>query len=514
MTNLHMHMHMNERWIRFLLSQIRLEGTWRSLGVKTALMIVLSAAIPAHAQTFTLLDSFNYTDGAIPFGLIQGTNGDLYGVTNKGGNGSDNGCNISCGSIFRMTPAGKLTSIFGFSGTNGNGPSGMVQATNGVFYGTTGYGGTGNCTSYGSSGGCGTIFKLSGTTLTTLHDFCPTASCKTGAIPWGRLVQGTDGNFYGTTVAGGTGDCADPVGPGCGTVFKITPTGTLTVLHSFTGADGSFPYGGLIQASNGSFYGTTSQGGANGYGTIFKITSEGTLTSLHSFASTGGAYPYGGLVQAANGDFYGTTSEVLLDGGAPNCDIKGIGYGTFYRMNGSNTVTTLFKFDSTDGAHPGSLTLGSDLNFYGTTACGGAHNDGLAFKLTPVGTETILHVFSGSDGSIPYFGLMQNTNGVFYGTAVLGGRDNYGTAFSIATGLGAFIETRPTSGKIGSTVYILGNNLTGATAVTFNGTPAKSFKVESSTEIEAIVPAGATTGTVTVTTPSEKLKSDIAFTIP
>lgn len=487
----------------------------KNLTLTTVLALSFCAAIPARAQTFTDLVNFNYTDGAIPFGLIQGTDSNLYGVTNKGGTGGNNGCNTSCGSIFKMTPTGKLTSVFGFDGTNGNGPSGMTQATNGIFYGTTSYGGTGNCISYGSSGGCGTVFKFSGTTLTPLYNFCPTTSCTTGGIPGGGLVQGTDGNFYGTTTAGGTGTCTNSVGPGCGTVFKITPTGTLTVLHNFIGADGSAPYSHLIQATNGSFYGTTSEGGSNSYGTIFKITSTGTLTTLHNFAKTDGAYPFGGVVQAANGNFYGMTSELLLDSGAPNCKQTGVGYGTFYQMTSTGTVTTLFTFNNTDGAYPyDSLTLGSDGNFYGSSACGGTSNVGVAFELTPAGAQTILHTFAGTDGTVPYFGIMQNTNGTFYGTAVIGGTSNDGTAFSIATGLGAFIITRPTSGKVGSTVYILGNNLTGSTAVTFNGTAATTFTVVSKTEIKATVPTGATSGTVTVTTPTGTLKSNIAFRIP
>lgn len=497
------------------LRQIQERQIRKTLSRAAGMAIALCAIVgPACAQTFTLLDSFNYSDGATPFGMIQGTDGNLYGVTNKGGNGGNNGCNVSCGSIFRMMPTGVLTSLFGFDGTNGNGPSGIVQATNGVFYGTTSYGGTGNCTSYGSSGGCGTIFKFSGGALTPLYNFCPTTSCTTGAIPWGSLVQGTDGNFYGTTAAGGTGSCTDPVGPGCGTVFKITPTGTLIVLHSFTGTDGSFPYSRLIQATNGSFYGTTSEGGTNGYGTIFKITSGGNLTVLHNFTGTDGAYPYSGLVQAANGNFYGMTSEILLDSGAPNCKMTGIGYGTFYQMNASNTVTSLFTFDNTDGSYPFEPpTLGSDGNFYGATACGGTNNDGVAFELTPGGAETILHTFVGSDGIIPFFGLTQNTNGTFYGTAVVGGSANDGTTFSIATGLSAFVITRPTSGKVGSTVYILGNSLKGTSAVTFNGTPATSFTVLSRTEIKVTVPTGATTGPVAVTTTSGTLQSNIAFRI-
>ncbi len=482
-----------------------------------AVFFLFAVAITSPAQTFKSLASFDYTDGAIPFGLIQGTDGSFYGSTDKGGTGTNHNCNASCGAIFKITPAGALSAKHSFDGIDGNGPSGLVQATSGTFYGTASYGGANNCTSYGSTGPCGTIFSMTlAGTAKPIYNFCSKANCTDGAIPWGGLVQGTDGNLYGTTVAGGTGTgCTVAVGPGCGTVFKITPGGTLTTLHSFAGTDGSYPYSGLIQSTNGNFYGTTSYGGANGYGTVFEITSAGALTTLHSFAGTDGGYSYSGLVQATSGNFYGTTSasSVLLITGGPSCTESGIGYGTVFEMTTGGTLTTLHSFADTDGAVPyGGLVQAADGNFYGPTGCGGANSDGTVFKITAKGTLTTLHSFAGTDGSYPYSGLAQATSGIFYGTTILGGTDNDGTVFSLSVGLGPFVETRPSSGKVGATVVILGNKLTGASSVDFNGTAA-TFTVSSSSLITATVPTGASTGLVTVTTPSATLKSNQKFRV-
>src|ERR1022692_651545 len=192
---------------------------------------------------------------------------------------------------------------------DGAGPyAGLVQAANGGLYGTTLVGGTNSA---------GTIFKITpGGTLTTLYSFCPQTNCTDGATPGAGLVQAANGDLYGTTYFGGTNG---------GTVFKITPGGTLTTLYNFCSqtncTDGTGPLAGLVQAANGDLYGTTYFGGTNG-GTVFKITPGGTLTTLYSFCSQGvypgctdGLNPDAGLVQAANGDFYGTTSSGGANGG-------------------------------------------------------------------------------------------------------------------------------------------------------------------------------------------------------
>jgi uncharacterized repeat protein (TIGR03803 family) len=331
-------------------------------------------------------------------------------------------------------------------------------------------------------------------TFKILYSFCSGSS--DGANPSAGLVQATNGKLYGTTSSLGVGDY--------GTVFQINASGTsFMTLHPFSYSDGAYPYAGLVQDTDGKFYGTTEKGGANGddYGTVFQITPSGALTTLHSFDGTDGAYPTAGLVQATNGNLYGTTKE----GGANK-------EGTIFKITPSRKLTTLHSFDGTDGADPlGALVQATDGNLYGTTVAGGANGYGTVFRITPSGTLTTLHRFDLTDGAAPYAGLVQDTNGNLYGTTYYGGESGCGTVFGLSVGLGPFVETLPTSGKVGTAVKILGTNLTGATGVSFNGTAAK-FKVVSSSEITTTVP-GATTGTVEVKTPRGTLKSNVVFRV-
>jgi uncharacterized repeat protein (TIGR03803 family) len=369
----------------------------------------------------------------------------------------------------------------------------------------------------------GTVFKITpGGALTTLYSFCSDSNCTDGAVPFAGLVQATNGEFYGTTQSGGANCFPEE---GCGTVFKITQSGTLTTLYSFCAQggciDGSNPSGGLVQAANGEFYGTTLGGGANGYGTVFKITPSGTLTTLYSFCSqngcTDGDSAEAGLVEANNGEFYGTTS-----GGGAN------GYGTVFKITPSGKLTTLYSFCKksrcTDGANPeAGLIQATDGDFYGTTYYGGGTNyGGTIFKITGSGTLTTLYSFcalSGcTDGEYPLAALVQDTSGVLYGTTYQGGSggacfNGCGTVFSLSVGLGAFVKTLPTSGKVGAAVKILGTGLIGATNVTFNGTAAV-FSVVSGSEIATTVPTGATSGKVEVITPGGTLSSNLAFRVP
>ena len=398
-----------------------------------------AAAITSPAQTFTTLVSFTGTNGFEPWSsLTQASDGNFYGTTFYGGDLSK--CDSSgCGTIFKMTPSGTLTTIYSFSGSDGLNPGPLVQGSDGNFYGMTPCSiGSFHGTAFSRGAvltcdGPGSVFKVSPSgMLVTLHIF----NGADGWAPLGGLVQASDGNFYGTTAAGGAYNQ--------GTVFKITPTGVLTTLHSFSGPDGGGPEGGLVQASDGNFYGTTYLGGdlskcnSGGCGTIFKITPSGTLTTLHSFTGPDGARLLSKLVQATDGNFYGTTSN----GGANNNCPNG-GCGTVFKITPSGTLTTLYNFSGMDGAEPDAgLVQATDGNFYGTTYFGGLVDTGTAFRITPTGTLTILHSFCSGygcpDGEGPAGGLVQGTNGLLYGMASLGGDPTCnapagcGTVFSLS----------------------------------------------------------------------------------
>ena len=403
------------------------------------------------ALVYSFCSETNCTDGSLPrAGLIADSNGNLYGATVGGGSNNR-------GTVFKITPAGNLTVIYNFCNLAGCADGaqpfgGLVQASNGSLVGTTDSGG---------KYGFGSIFSVTPAgSLKTLYSFCAGTGCPDGANPSGTLVQAANGVYYGTTQSGGkSANCGAYA---CGTVFKITGAGALTTLHSFcvkSGCpDGQAPYAGLTLASDGNLYGTTPLGGANANnGTIFKITPAGKLTTLYNFCSqpacSDGQGPNAGLVQATDGNLYGATSS----GGAQ-------GYGSLFSITLGGALTTLHSFVNTDGAGP--------------------------------------------DGT-----LVQGTNGDFYGTTSGDGANGAGTVFGLSVGLGAFIETLPTSGKAGAAVKILGTGLTGASSVTFNGVTAV-FAVVSSSEITTTVPAGATTGPVKVRTPAGTFTSNSAFRVP
>lgn len=456
-------------------------------------LICIGTGLPAPAQSLRNLLRFDYADGADPVDvLVQGTDGNFYGTTSGGGSSK---CVGGCGTVFKITSVGKLTTLHEFVFTDGAGPEngGLIEATDGNFYGTTYNGGNPTC-----SGGCGTVFKITPTgVLTTLHRF----NSADGSNPNTALVQGSDANLYGTTSGGGSKTCD------CGTVFKITVTGKLTTLHTFTSADGIDPDAGLVQGSDGNFYGTTFLGGVStnrncggGCGTVFKMTPTGELTTLYNFDFIHGESPYSTLAQGADGNFYGTT----YGGGNTRCFS---GCGTVFKITPGGKLTTLHSFVF-DGFNPNGLVFATDGNFYRTTALG------TVFEVTAKGKLTGLFYLG---GRIPYAGLVQGTDGNFYGTTGAGfncsthGAD-CGSIYRVSVGLGPFVETLPSVGKVGTKVTILGTNLTTATGATFNGTAAKLMTVTSSA-ITTIVPEGATTGTVVVTTPKTTLDSNVAFRV-
>jgi uncharacterized repeat protein (TIGR03803 family) len=304
----------------------------------------------------------------------------------------------------RNLPPSTVTILVNFNGTNGESSftENLVQGKDGDLYGTTLYGGT---------SGDGTVFKMTPAgALTTLHSF----SGADGGNPYAGLVLGLDGNFYGTTYQGGTN--------GDGTVFKITSAGTLTTLHNFDNTDGGFPAGALVQGSDKNFYGTTSYSTPTVYGSVFKITPAGALTTLAFFTDTDGYDPLAGLALGTDGNFYGSTAT----GGTDDL-------GTVFKITPAGVLTSLHSFDNTDGWEPeGQLIQGSDGNFYGTTLRGGANGDGEVFKISSSSTFTLLHSFDLTDGYEPNDGLVQATNGNFFGTTTGGGTSGAeGTVFEM-----------------------------------------------------------------------------------
>jgi uncharacterized repeat protein (TIGR03803 family) len=468
------------------------------------LMSAIALCGVAGAQTYTesVLVNFTGVSGAVPgaypleASLIQASDGYFYGTTTHySGNGY--------GTVFKMTPSGVFTLLHSFSDatTDGERPyGGLVQGTDGNFYGTTASGGV---------NGYGTVFQISSSgAFKSLHSF----GGGDGKYPGNSMVQGTDGNFYGITAEGGVSDD--------GTVFKITPSGAFTLLHSFSDAatDGKTPGAGLVQGTDGNFYGTTIEGGARGNGTVFEITPDGTtFVLLHSFVggATDGESPYAGLVQGTDGNFYGNTFQ----GGT---DIA----GTVFKMTPRGVVTLLHSFlASTDGEHPESaLVQGTDGNFYGTTTLGGASDYGTVFQITPGGDFTLLHTFpkATTDGGSPGSPFVEGADGNFYGDTVQGGTDGYGTVFKLAVSpaLSAPVQLTIPAGINAGSTFTLSYLVTNATSDsmqqcfatnTAGDTSWTGLKTGATTFGEATLTASSTSGIYTYALTCGGMESGFAY---
>lgn len=460
--------------------------------------LCLLSTIPLHAQVFNVLGSFDGTNGEQPWAaVVQGIDGNFYGTTASGGA-------FGQGAIFKVASDGTVTGLYSFCPQSkcpdGRQPdAALIQATNGNFYGTTTFGGI--------DGNDGTIFRITPQgKFTSLYEFCTQSGCPDGRTLYGGLIQGTDGNLYGTTNEGGDLNCFAPYG--CGTVFKITLTGKLTVLHTFHPGEGGESFATVVQATDGNFYGTTEIGGEYDSGTVFRVTPSGVFTTLYDFCAqelcVDGAGPRGPLMQASDGNLYGTTSS---GGESPS-------EGTVFRITPRGALTVLHSFTISDGSNPyDGLVEGTDGKLYGTTPQGGNVNDGTAFSITFDGTFTMLFNFGflTNSGSTPN-PVIQGTDGKFYGTTMSGGADNDGEIFTLDVGLGPFVSLPRPFGKVGTQTFIQGQGLTDTKRVSFGGTPA-IFKIVSDTLLNAKVPAGATSGLVTVTTASDKLKSNVPFRV-
>lgn len=361
----------------------------------------------------TLYDFTDGNDGSGPAApLIQGFDGSLYGTAQFGGDANGDG------TIFQITTNGAFTTLYDFTGgSDGSGPiAGLLQDTNGILYGTAEFGGDAN--------GDGTIFQITTNgAFVSLYEF---ANGSDGAIPMAGLLQARDGELYGTTSGGNTN--------GAGIIFRISTSGTYAAWFLFPGLnDGAFPSADLVLGQDGNYYGTAEGGGEFGDGVIFRATPAGAVTVLYSFGTMNsggtaldGYSPEGVLVQGSDGTFYGTTS-----GGGANDD------GTLFSITPNGVFTLLYTFTGTsDGASPWSgMVFGQDGSLYGTTLSGGANSDGTIFQLTTNGNFTALVSLDAADAS-PYCTLIQDTNGYLYGTAA-GGVSGSGTVFQASTN-GAF----------------------------------------------------------------------------
>ncbi len=396
-----------------------------------------------------------FTNGANPAqGLVQAGDGSFYGATPNGGASG-------WGTVFKLTPDGSVTSLHSFTGPDGANPSGsLALGTDGYFYGLTCSGGASNA---------GVIFRINSVgAFTNLYSF---SGGNDGQHPSGPLFQASDGNFYGTTLNGGTN--------GNGTIFKISPAAAFTTLHSFTQKEGAQPNAPLTQAPDGFLYGTANAGGISNCGTIFKIATNGACSNLYSFTNGYDASnPVQGLATAGAGYFCGaaysggennfgaifkfTTNGALTilhsflspDGQSPSTPLTptpdgslfgateagGAGFGTIFKITPTGTFTTLYNFTgASDGNIPrGSLILAQDGSLYSTTQAGGSNGLGVIFKITPAGTFSPIYSFpGGSDGEYPVAALTPATDGYLYGTTSYGGLNGLGTVFKIAPA-GAF----------------------------------------------------------------------------
>lgn len=409
-------------------------------------LLTLMLALPATAQSYQILHNFGglaAADGWSPFGgLIADASGNLYGTTQYGG--ALYGDGFGYGTVYELLANGGEKVFYYFTGTtDGANPTGALIADSaGNLYGTAETGGDPKCGV--QSGGCGVVFKLTPQgTETVLYTFTGRGD---GAYPAGGLIRDAAGNLYGTASQGGKThrSCLQA---GCGVVFKLNPAGQETVLYTFTGPpDGETPLGSLVQDAAGNLYGTTVQGGsrcpsrsAYGCGTVYKLDPTGHVTILHAFSQeSDGGSPQSGLILDPAGNLYGTTTN----GGANlSCRLGNTtGCGVVFKVDPSGNETVLYTFPGgAAGAVPfASLVRDPKGNLYGATAAGGSINGlyadgcGVVFKLTPTGYETVLHSFQYTDGCGP-FGNLLIYNGYLYGTTGGGGVNGsyFGVAFQL-----------------------------------------------------------------------------------
>jgi uncharacterized repeat protein (TIGR03803 family) len=466
--------------------------SWNSAHFRIVALVFMLAAAAATAPAQTYTDLHDFSPNAGPndpfFSVIaQGRDGNMYTTSSQGFTGRQ-------GDVFKITPEGRVTELHEFNGPDGEAPiGGLTLATDGKFYGTTAFGG---------AFGFGTIFSITaGGALQTLYSF---QDKNDGSLPNAAPIQGEDGNFYGVSSSctgfAENNHCLTENANKFGAVYKITAKGKFTVLHTFNGRDGANPFGHLLQASDGNFYGTTLDGGAHNLGVIFRISQSGEFKVLFNFDSKFGAGPVAPLTQGNDGNLYGVTSGP--DG------------GTVFKL-GCNGVTILHNFaGGENGTNPvGGLVQATDGKFYGTNNIGPLDFvGGVIFRISPAGSFRTLHPFDFTSGGSAQTTILQHTNGLLYGETCCGGFFGIGVFYRLDAGLHPFVSFLPAAARFRTTIDILGQGFTGTTRVSFNGRPAE-FMVVSDTFLTATVPPGAATGLITVTTPKGTLTSNRKFQV-
>lgn len=470
----------------------------------TVAVMTVSLAFPANSQTYSVLYNLGVhaNDPINPSGsLAQGRDGAMYGTSYDGGL-------YGQGTVFKVTTAGKVNVLYSFCAqancSDGNNPDGgLTLRPDGHFIGTTLTGG---------SYGYGTIFDVTQTgDYHVLYNFTGGTD---GAFPSAAPILGPDGSYYGTTAQGGGA-------PGCGSIYRIRNSGAtlggFQLLYDFDNTHGCEPAAPLVLGTDGELYGPTIYGGNASYGVIFKIATTGQFKVLHNFQGDGDGFDPGGpLIQGSNGNFYGTTRGV----GTPH------GGGVF-QMTPDGTLTSLHHLNGTsDGDYvTAGVVEATDGNFYGAAEEGGINDNyncgtgcGTLFRASATGSFSVLYSFDFTSGYFPVSIPFQHTNGTLYGDTYWGGMTGgicapfgCGVFYSLED-LPAFVSLVPYRGKPGSTIEFLGQGFTESSVVSFNGitTPAT---VVSGTYLRAVVPSGATTGNVTVTTSEGTLTSNQKFVV-
>jgi uncharacterized repeat protein (TIGR03803 family) len=378
------------------------------LAITLVLLLCAAATTAAQAQTYTVLYKFTgQADGGQPYSsVILDKAGNLYGTTNIGGDLAACPSYNGCGVVYKLDSSGNQTVLHTFtSSPDGQNPTygNLFQDEAGNLYGTTTYGGTGDC---------GVVYEVSKQGKeSVLHSF--PAEPGDGECPDGGIIGNADG-LFGTTFSGGTGDYS------AGTVFTINRTGKESVLHNFDGNDGFGPVSILTQDPEGNLFGLTSTGGSTGQGTVFEVSKTGEFSTIYTFkGAPDGAQPFvAPLVFDKAGNAYGATWE---GGNAAKC--PAFGCGVVFKLDRKTArETVLHAFVGTDGDFPTGLLLDPAGNLYGTTWAGGANNNGVIFKFDTAGNFSILYNFTGgADGGYPFWGLTPDGAGNFYGTAYQGG---------------------------------------------------------------------------------------------